>query len=129
MARYLTVILLCCIAIALLSCGEECVSTRNDPRPLTATETRLVQSYNAFGFKLLSEIVSNQTNKNIILSPVSVSMALGMTMNGSAGSTEEAMKSTLEFSGLTMEEIDQCYCSLIALLRGLDQEVRFDIAN
>jgi serpin B len=56
-------------------------------------------------------------------------MALGMTLNGAAGETEEAMKTTLEFGGMDIEEIDECYRSVIDLLTELDQDVIFEIAN
>ena len=76
----------------------------------------MVQGYNAFGLKIFREIVAGGTDENVFISPVSVSMALGMTLNGAEGTTEEAMKSTLEFTGLTMEEIDASYRGLIDLL-------------
>ena len=56
-------------------------------------------------------------------------MALGMTANGAAGSTLEAMHSTLGFENLTEDEINQSYQSLINLLRSLDSKVKFRIAN
>jgi serpin B len=118
------------ICITLLSCGENAVSPgKSTPRNLSPEEQQLVQSYNAFGLKLFREIVRGTENQNVFISPVSVSMALGMTLNGAAGATEEAMKSTLEFSGMTMEQIDQCYRSLIELLTALDPKVQFRIAN
>ena len=56
-------------------------------------------------------------------------MALGMTLNGANGDTYDAMKSTLELSGLTEDEINQSYKDLIDLLTNLDEEVIFNIAN
>lgn len=56
-------------------------------------------------------------------------MALGMTLNGAAGTTQSAMEQTLELSGLSQGEINQSYRSLIDLLTGLDRNVIFEIAN
>jgi serpin B len=56
-------------------------------------------------------------------------MALGMTYNGANESTEEAMRNTLEFGDLSLEEINQSYKSLIESLRELDEDVDFNIAN
>jgi serine protease inhibitor len=56
-------------------------------------------------------------------------MALGMTYNGAAGTTEAAMRETLELQGFTLEEVNQSYRDLIALLRGLDPHVRLHLAN
>jgi serpin B len=50
-------------------------------------------------------------------------------MNGADGTTFEAMRSTLRFEGLTRTEINTSYRDLIALLRGLDPNVTFDIGN
>jgi serpin B len=99
-------------------------------RELTIAEKGLVEADNRFGLKLFKEVVYEEdTDKNIFISPLSVSMALGMTYNGANGSTEEAMRTTLEFSDLTLEEINESYKSLIEYLVGLDPDVEFDIAN
>lgn len=101
-----------------------------DIRELTQAEKGLVEADNKFGLKLFKEVVFEEdTDKNILISPLSVSMALGMTYNGANGSTEEAMRTTLELSDLTLEEINESYKSLIEYLVGLDPEVEFDIAN
>ncbi|HDL18001.1 MAG TPA: serpin family protein, partial [Bacteroidetes bacterium] len=61
-----------------------------EPRQLTALEKKLVTSDNAFGWELFKQIVAQSNNENVFISPLSVSMALGMTFNGAAGSTETA---------------------------------------
>ena len=98
-------------------------------RELTVAEKRLVQSDNKFGLKLFKEIIEEEGDKNVFISPLSVSMALGMTYNGAKGTTQEEMQTTLELSGLTIQEVNQSYKSLIELLTGLDPKVRFEIAN
>lgn len=114
-----------------LSCGDTCVEPDcGRPRMLTAEERQLVGSYNAFGFNIFRQLVRNAPrDTNIFVSPLSISMALGMTLNGAAGATEEAMKTTLEFGGMDMKQIDECYRSVIDLLTELDQDVIFEIAN
>ncbi|GAI83744.1 unnamed protein product, partial [marine sediment metagenome] len=79
--------------------------------------------------KLFREVVRQEADKNIFISPLSVSMALGMTANGAADSTLAAMRATLKLGDLTEEESNAAYRSLIELLTGADPEVRFDIAN
>ena len=74
---------------------------------LTQGEKQVVKSSNEFGLKLFKEVVSTGGDSNIFISPLSVSMALGMTLNGAHGSTYDAMQSTLELNGLTEEEINQ----------------------
>jgi serine protease inhibitor len=130
MGAMLKAVVFLLVIVILFGCADDPLSPKRDtPRELTATEQELVNSYNAFGFNLFREVTSQEEDINVFMSPLSVSMALGMTMNGADGATLEAMKMTLEFSGLTMEEIDQSYKSLMELLIGLDPEVQFQIAN
>ena len=99
-------------------------------RDLSSAETKIIESDNSFGLKLFKEInAEEETNSNIFISPLSISMALGMTYNGARTSTEEAMRTTLEFGDLSMAEINESYKSLIELLTGIDTDVDFNIAN
>jgi serpin B len=130
MFKALHVLALFGAAAFLSSCAEHVVSpTERVMRELTAAEKRLVETDNKFGFKLFREIVRQEQNKNIIVSPLSVSMALGMTYNGANGSTEAAMRATLELGDMTLEEINSSYKSLIELLTQLDPQVKFQLAN
>ncbi|UCC85344.1 MAG: serpin family protein [Gemmatimonadota bacterium] len=100
------------------------------PRDLTAAEEGLIQSDNAFGLKLFREIdLQEEAGANIFISPLSVAMALGMTYNGAAGETQQAMQETLELHGLTIDEVNASYRGLIDLLRNLDPSVEFLLAN
>ena len=56
-------------------------------------------------------------------------MALGMAMNGAAGTTYDEMRAALAFGSASETEIGESYKSLITLLRGLDPSVSFSIAN
>ncbi len=99
------------------------------PRPLTTAEIELASSADRFGLKLFREVVRQDANKNVFISPLSVSMALGMTANGAAGPTLDSMRATLELAGLTEEESNAAYNSLIQLLLEADPKVQFDLAN
>jgi len=123
-------VILCC-GLLMVQCSDKSTSTPTPTpvRDLTAAEKELVTSSNKFGLKLFREIVSQEGNKNIFVSPLSVSMALGMTYNGANGATQEAMQSTLELRGMSLEDVNKSYRSVIDLLRGLDSKVVFQIAN
>ena len=99
------------------------------PRALSIAESNLIEADNRFAFKLFRKINEQEGDKNIFISPLSVAMALGMTYNGAAGSTREAMRQTLELEGLSLQEVNESYRSLIDLLRNLDPRVEFTLAN
>ena len=94
-----------------------------------ADEGSIAGSVNDFGLKLFKHLNEQNTEGNIIISPLSVSMALTMVYNGSEGETREAMASTLELGGLSTDEIDSSFKGLSDTLTSLDSAVVFQIAN
>ncbi|MFC1785851.1 serpin family protein [Candidatus Neomarinimicrobiota bacterium] len=99
------------------------------PRDLSIAEQGIVSADNVFGLKLFKALHTAKPESNLFISPLSISMALGMTLNGANGDTYEAMKTTLELNGLSETEINESYKNLIGLLTNLDEEVIFNIAN
>jgi len=123
--------LLAIVAIGpLTTCGGESIGPIDElPRELSVAEGKLIDADNRFAFKLFGEINQQEGDKNIFISPLSVAMALGMTYNGAAGTTQEAMQRVLELQDMDLQEVNESYLSLIDLLRELDPRVEFLIAN
>jgi serine protease inhibitor len=118
------------LATALTGCAEDPLGPITElPRELTAGELRVIEGSNTFAFDLLRELVAASDSPNVFISPLSASMALGMTMNGAQGETWSQMRDALGFAGLDEAAINESYRSLIALLLGLDSKVQFGIAN
>jgi serpin B len=99
------------------------------PRQLSTHEEAVIAASNTFGFNLLREVDRTFADSNVFLSPLSASMALGMTMNGAVGTTFTEMRAALGFGGQSYDELNAAYESLIALLLDLDPRVDFQIAN
>jgi serine protease inhibitor len=99
------------------------------PRALSASEEKLIAAGNTFAVSLLREVHAAVPDSTVFLSPLSASMALGMTMNGGAGATLDQMRATLGFGSLPLAEVNASYEGLIELLRGLDPKVDFRLAN
>ena len=97
------------------------------PRVLSATEVEVIGAGNRFAFDLLR--AASRPGENLFLSPLSASVALGMTLNGAAGETWNQMRDALGFAGLTEEEINGGYASLIQVLTELDPAVETAIGN
>jgi serine protease inhibitor len=99
------------------------------PRALSVAERDVIGASNRFAFDILRETVRQQPEPNVFLSPLSASMALGMTMTGARGATLDGMRSALGFGGMELEAIQQSYRDLIDLLLGLDDGIDMRIAN
>ena len=122
--------LMICTCLVFMQCiNNPILPASREPSQLTVAEKGLVESDNKFGFKLFKEIIREEKDKNVFISPLSVAMALSMTYNGANGSTLQAMQKTLEVSGLTLQEINESSKSLTELLTNLDEKVKFQIAN
>ncbi|MFS0514054.1 serpin family protein [Nostoc sp. UIC 10607] len=94
------------------------------------TDTRIVDSSNKFGFKLFSEVLKGDNEKNVFISPSSIAIALAMTYNGASGSTQQAMAKTLELQGMNLPEINSSYAAVLKqLLDNQDAKVQLSIAN
>ena len=100
------------------------------PRALTSSEVGLIDAGEAFAFDFLRQIVAEEdAGANVFVSPLSASMALGMTLEGAEAGTFEAMRTALRLGNLDREEIGAAYRSLIDLLSDLDPTVSMEIGN
>ena len=95
---------------------------------MTPKSLSLVSAGNSFTFNLFSKIPDSQGH-NVMVSPLSISLALSMTLNGAAGSTKDSIINTLGLTGLSLDEINQTYLDLISALEVADPKVVMDIAN
>jgi len=126
-SKYLPVVIALLAGLALAACDDG--EGEKGPRPLTEQEAQVVGASNEFGLSLFNEVLGQSDGGNTFVSPLSVSMALGMTYNGAAGTTAEAMHETLAFGELTTAEVDEGYLGLIELLTTMDSKVTLEIAN
>ena len=99
------------------------------PRALSIAEQRLVDASNEFAFGVFREIDAQDDPGNRFISPLSMSMALGMTYNGAAANTAAQMADVLGLDELTVQEANEAYRDLIDLLLDLDGRVEMGIAN
>ena len=83
----------------------------------------------AFGFKLLSDLQTRQPDANIMISPLSISIALTMTYNGAAGETQRAMADVLEIESLGIDTVNRSNAALRDSLENTGPKVEIAIAN
>jgi serpin B len=99
------------------------------PVKLNFKAAEIIEADQQFAFDLFSEVNALSEEENIMISPLSVSYALGMTYNGAAGTTQDAFEEVLHFQGLTKQEVNESYKDLMGQLVTLDKQVEFSIAN
>ncbi len=99
------------------------------PREGVERDRRFAKSSNAFGFSLFRKLASEPTAGNVFVSPLSVSLALGMAWNGAAGKTREEMQRMLGLGDASASEINESFEALLGRLRSLDPKLRLQIAN
>ncbi|MBI9035937.1 MAG: serpin family protein [Bacteroidales bacterium] len=129
MNRVIVNIVLILLAINITSCRKP-VESQNHQLILNEKGQKLVTQSNNFGIDIFKKVyLAEEEYDNIMVSPYSISMALGMTLNGANGETEDAMKATLGFSTLEMESINQNYKTIMTHLLSVDQKVKLGIAN
>lgn len=124
--------------VALAGCGGSTGPGGEDPPPiltelpraLTPPELGIVEGANAFTFDLVREVARTlSSDSNLVLSPLSASMALAMALNGASGETWTAMRAALRLEGMAEADIDRGFRDLTALLLGLDARTEMRIAN
>ncbi len=94
-----------------------------------AAPCELATQNNAFGFSVFQKLHEGAPDENIFISPLSISTALSMTMNGTAGATRTAMQKTLEINDWNVDEVNAAYGLLLNGLPRLDEEVQLQLAN
>lgn len=114
------------------ACEKDMGVFDNEPKPirLTTEQQLLLENSSDFSFDLFREII-NEAGKteNVFMSPLSVSIALAMTYNGAAGSTQAAMKETMQLPDLSVIQINEAYRNLMRDLLSVDPKVILTIAN
>lgn len=116
------------IAVVLLVIGgKKEALPKPDKNVLDSFDVTMVEKTNDFGFALYKNMAAG--NDNMMISPVSMSLALEMAYNGAAGETKEAMAKALNVQGIDVERLNKNNRALIYLLMTADPKVTLDIAN
>ena len=131
MKTHLITIIAILISAGILHSCEKADPIQKDPKKITLHKksAEIIEADQAFSFELFQQVYQGSDQENIMISPLSVSYALGMTCNGAARTTLEAFKEVLHFSDLTETEVNESYKDLMEQMLDLDQKVEFSIAN
>ncbi len=121
------------LAVLVLSSGCDTVGF-DAPLPpteiaLTAESEALIARSNAFGVGLFAEVAATD-DRNLMLSPLSASVALTMLLNGTDGETYAQIRDMLGYGpDQDLAAINEAYESLRTQLLAADPDVQFALAN
>ena len=120
MKKFLSLIIISVLIASIWGCQNPLTSPVQIKNDLSSPEKILINSSKLFGLKLFKTINASAGDSNIFISPLSVSAALGMVLNGANGKTYDEIKSTLELVGNNQDEVNKAYQSLNELLTQID---------
>jgi len=95
------------------SCSKDITSLEFDYNLKSA---KVIETNNEFGLKLLKKVFEAEQAANVMISPASVSIALGMAYNGAETTTRFAFEEVLNYEGLSREEVNEITKELIHVL-------------
>jgi serine protease inhibitor len=105
------------IILILLASGMACNREIDDPVfDYNLKSARVIETNNDFGLELWRKVLESEQSPNVMISPASVSISLGMTYNGAETTTREAFEEVLNYEGLTREEVNEITKELINVL-------------
>lgn len=126
------------LLLAIISLTTSCTNQSDpqitipaDAKPIllgTEMEKRVNQD-NEFAFDLLKQTIQSSGETNVFVSPLSVSIALGMAWNGANGQTKTEIETTLKMSGMSIVDINDYYKIMQSSLPTIDPTTKLSIAN
>jgi serine protease inhibitor len=118
------------LLVTLVSCNLFQFEKKPKEIVLDLKSAQLVESNNTFGFDFFETVVKGEdAGKNIMISPLSVSQALSMAVNGAAGNTLTQMQQVLGFGGFTLDDLNGSNQNVVNSLLDHDPKVKIEIAN
>ncbi|MDR2893940.1 MAG: serpin family protein [Alistipes sp.] len=124
--------------IAVLFLAASCSPTDNgpvapaEPIVLDTRSAEKIAADNDFAFRFFRETlatVPEVDKKNAFVSPLSLTMALGMLYNGTSPDAAAEMEAAMGMAGFTPEEVNAHYQALMGALLEADPRTNLAIAN
>jgi serine protease inhibitor len=127
MKKFLTIL---AIALAIVSCKKDGAATSLSTNlVLPANAGSIINASNRTAFDLFSRVVSLEANKNILISPLSIYMALSMVYNGADNATRDSIAKVLQLEGIDIRTLNATAKAMMEQLPREDTEVKMAIGN
>ncbi|MBD3332292.1 hypothetical protein GF356_05540 [candidate division GN15 bacterium] len=123
------------LVLALCQCSDSPTNSNSNPQysiaDLTVDDHDVLNAGAEFAPEIFRRVCEAKgPNENVFISPLSISIALGMTHAGAAGRTRDEIHETLRLpADMTLEQINTSYRSIMRVLPGLDPATQVSLAN
>ena len=122
------------LSIIFISCEKDIVMQENEfierkDIVLTRSQMDFVQSNNKFALDLFKKVSEEEEGKSMVISPLSVTFALGMVNNGAAGETLREISKTLGYNEESVEDLNSFCKTMLKQITEIDPSTRLEIAN
>ena len=120
-------LLFACLLIFLSSCNLSERSINENNEFLKGNE--VLKGNEKFAFDIFKDLANEDVNKDIFISPLSISSALTMTYNGANTTTKEGMAKCLRYEGIDMDTVNKSYKILFQNFNNNRLGVTLDVNN
>ena len=114
-----------------VSCNKTGADEKNNPyKPLelSTKSAEFVRKGNTFSFNFL-ERINASTDKDYVISPLSMQFLLGMILDGARGETADEICSVLGYGAGDVNAVNEYCLSMLQQLPSMDKKTTLNIAN
>jgi serpin B len=121
------------LTLALFACSEN-MPNRNIQDPISiemsSVEMQLADEEQVFGMDFFASVLANNKEKdNLVVSPLSLNMALAMVWNGANNETRQAIREAMGMGDYPDEEVNAWFRKLKETLLKTDPSTKLALAN
>lgn len=130
--RRLFLVLIFAVAFGLVGCEEISMEEGKEtfePIVLTKSQQAVATQGDAFAVDYLKAAAEAFPGQNLFVSPMSLSMLSCMLANGAEGETYNEIVKAIGMGGFTLEQVNDCYRTLVSALLAADRSVSLSLAN
>ena len=127
-------VLLFLLAVALYGCGDEeqIANTRNEVEPieLDGKQVDINSNLQVFSWEFFSQVCRDKrAGDNVIVSPISLGINLGMLLNGLSGNSKQELLEVMHLQGHDTNDINQFFQKMMKGIQRADKQTTFSSAN
>ncbi|MDR1023453.1 MAG: serpin family protein [Prevotellaceae bacterium] len=109
--------------------ADEPAGALPDAKPIAGHIEQKVATDNAFALDVFKATYANSEETNVFVSPLSISMAFSMALNGAAGATFDEIADVLHAKSYAIDSINEHSRLLRSELTGVDPSTQLSVAN